>query len=85
MLIKHCVEDHCNATANEDLSVNDYNMIMDRDKESSDHLSLTVVFVRALQRCHQHFISPWWLLVLMTVLRFMVAKSVYCFPFSLST
>lgn len=31
MLIKHCVQDHCNAAANEGLSVNEeYNMIMDR-------------------------------------------------------
>lgn len=45
MLIKHCVQDHCNATANEDLSFNEeYSMIMERDKESSDHLSVTVVF-----------------------------------------
>lgn len=60
-------------------------MIMDRDEESSDHLSVTVVFAHTLQRCHQRFISPWWLLTPMPVLRFMVAKSVYCFPFSLST
>lgn len=86
MLIKHCVEYHCNATANEDLSANEeYNMIMDRDKESSDHLSLAVVFACTLQHRRQHFISPWWLLTQMAVLRFMVAESVYCFPFSLST
>lgn len=60
-------------------------MIMDGDKKSSDHLSLTVVFAHTLQHCHQPCISPWWLLTQMTVLRFMVAKSVYCFPFSLST
>lgn len=60
-------------------------MIMDGDEESSDHLSVTVVFAHTLQCCHQHFVSPWWLLTLMTVLRFMVAESVYCFPFSLST
>lgn len=58
-------------------------MIM--DKESSDHLSVTVVFTHTLQHCHQHFISPWWLLTLMSVLRIMGATDVYGFPFSLST
>lgn len=60
-------------------------MIMDGDKESSDHLSVTAVFAGTLQHRHQHFISPWWLLTLMTILRFMEAESVYCFSFSLST
>lgn len=75
MLIKHCVEYLCNAMANEDLLVNEeYNMIMDRDKKSFDD-----------SHHHQHFISPWWLLTQMVGLRFIVAESVYRFPFSLST
>lgn len=38
MLIKHCVQDHCDAMSNEDLSFNEeYSMIMEGDKESSDH------------------------------------------------
>lgn len=75
MLIKHCVEYLCNAMANEDLLVNEeYNMIMDRDKKSFDD-----------SHRHQHFIFPWWLLTQMAGLRFIVAESVYCFPFSLST
>lgn len=85
ILIKHCVEYHCNATANEDLSVNEgNNMITDGDKESSDHLTLAVMLACTLLY-HQHFISPWWLLTQMTVLRFMGAESFYCFSFSLST
>lgn len=45
MLIKHCVQDHCNAMSNEDLSFNEeYSMIMERDKESSDHKSVTAEF-----------------------------------------
>lgn len=60
-------------------------MIMDGDKESSDHVSVTAVFAGTHQHRRQHFISPRWLLTLMTVLRFMEAEGVYCFPFSLST
>lgn len=41
MLIKRCAALPCDAAANEDLSVNEEcNMITDRDKKSSDHLSL---------------------------------------------
>lgn len=44
MLIKRCEELHCDVTANKNLSVNEeYKMIMDRDKESSDHSSLLMV------------------------------------------
>lgn len=63
--------------ANEDLLANEeYNMIMDRDKRSSDPLSVKVVFAHTRQSFHQHFISPWRLLTLMPVLQFMVVKSV---------
>lgn len=87
MLIKHCVLYHCNATANEDLSLNEeYNTIMDGQKKSSDHLSPAAVLACTLQHHHQHFLSPRRLLTQMArIWRFMVAESVYCFLFSLST
>lgn len=57
MLIKHRAEHHCDVTPNKDLSVNEeYNMIMDRDKASSDHLSLPMVLPRTFR--HQQFTPP---------------------------
>lgn len=52
-------------------------MITDRDKKSSDHLSLAAAaaaaaYVPALRRHHQHVTSPRWLLTRVAVLRFMV-------------
>ena len=75
------------ATANEDLSLNEeYNTIMDGQKKSSDHLSPAAVLACTLQHHHQHFLSPRRLLTRMArIWRFMVAESVYCFLFSLST
>lgn len=44
MLIKRRAELHCDVTDNKDLSVNEeYKMIMDREEESSDRLSLPTV------------------------------------------
>lgn len=44
MLIRRRTELHCDVTANKDLCVNEqYKMNMDRDKESSDRLSLPMV------------------------------------------
>lgn len=86
MLIKHCVSDHCNGIANKDLSVNEkYNLIMDKGEESSSLSSVRGGFAHALQRFHQHFLSPWRLLTLIPELRFMITRSIYCFPLSLLT
>lgn len=83
MLIKRRTEHHCDVMANQDLSVNEeYNMIMDRDKESSDHLSLLMVLARTFRHRHQHFTSPWGLLAQKTVQGFMVAEMVWCFSLS---
>lgn len=83
MLIKRRTEHHCDVMANQDLSVNEeYNMIMDRDKESSDHLSLLMVLARTFRHRHQHFTSPRGLLAQKTVQGFMVAEMVWCFSLS---
>lgn len=84
MLIKRLVELHCDVTANKDLSVNEeYKMIMDRDEESSDRLSLPMV-ARTFRCWHQHFTSPWGLLAQMTAQRFMVAEMLWSFSLSLA-
>lgn len=83
MLIKRRTEHHCDVTANQDLSVNEeYNMIMDRDKESSDHLSLPMVLARTFRHRRQHFTSPRGLLAQKTVQGFMVAEMVWGFSLS---
>lgn len=83
MLIKRRAEHHCDVTANKDLSINEeYNMIMDRDKESSDHSSLAMVLARTFRHRRQHFTSPRGLLAQKTVERFMGAVMVCCFSLS---
>lgn len=57
-------------------------MIMDRDKESSDHLSLPMVLARTFRHRRQHFTSPRGLLAQKTGERFMVAVMVRCFSLS---
>lgn len=84
LLIKRRAELHCNVTANKDLSGNeDYKMIMDRDEEYSDRLSLPMV-ARTSQRWHRHFTSPWGLFAHMTAQRFMVAEMLSSFSLSLA-